>query len=76
MCLEESFCPFTRDALNFRQPKIYAAPHRPAVSRFALSLTIITALRDAPFYHSAQLPLRLTGKAESAQITRRQERSM
>ncbi len=25
MCLEESFCPFTRDALNFRQPKIYAA---------------------------------------------------
>ncbi len=31
MCLEESFCPFTRDALNFRQLKIYAAPHRPAV---------------------------------------------
>ncbi len=26
MCLEESFCPFTRDALNFRQPKLYAAP--------------------------------------------------
>ncbi len=26
MCLEESFCPFTRDALNFWQPKIYAAP--------------------------------------------------
>ncbi len=26
MCLEESFCPFIRDALNFRQPKIYAAP--------------------------------------------------
>ncbi len=38
MCLEESFCPFTRDALNFRQPKIYA-PHHPAVSRFALSLS-------------------------------------
>ncbi len=26
MCLEESFCPFTRDALNFRHPKIYDAP--------------------------------------------------
>ncbi len=26
MCLEESFCPFTRDALYFWQPKIYAAP--------------------------------------------------
>ncbi len=26
MCLEESFCPFTRDALNFRPLKIYAAP--------------------------------------------------
>ncbi len=59
MCLEESFCPFTRDALNFRQLKIYTA-----------------VPRDAPFYHSAQLPLMLTGKAESAQITRRQERSM
>ncbi len=38
---------------------------------------VITAPCDAPFniplYHSAQLPLRLTGKAESAQITRRQE---
>ncbi len=30
MCLEESFCPFTRDALNFRQPKIYATLHHPA----------------------------------------------
>ncbi len=37
MCLEESFCPFTRDALNFRQPEIYAAPHHPAVSRCPLS---------------------------------------
>ncbi len=52
MCLEESFCPFTRDALNFRQPKIYDAPHAPP----------ITAPRDAPLYDSAQLPLMLTGK--------------
>ncbi len=76
MCLEESFCPFTRDALNFRQPKIYAAPHRPAVFRFALFLTVITALRDSPLFHSAQLPPMLTRKAESAQIMRRQVRSM
>ncbi len=39
MCLEESFCPFSRDALNFRQPKIYAAPHHPVVSRCTLSLS-------------------------------------
>ncbi len=39
MCLEESFCPFTRDALNFWPPKIYAAPHRPAEFRFPLSLS-------------------------------------
>ncbi len=52
MCLEESFCQFTRDALNFRQPKIYAAPHRPAVSMFPLSPVVITAPRDAPLYHS------------------------
>ncbi len=39
MCLEESFCPFTRDALIFQQPKIYAAPHHPAVSRCPLSLS-------------------------------------
>ncbi len=39
MCLEESVCPFTRDALNFwQEPKIYGAPHHPAVFRFALSL--------------------------------------
>ncbi len=68
MCLEESFCPFTRDALNFRQPKIYAAQQCSCCSPSA----VITA----PLYHSAQLPLMLTGKAESAQITRRQERSM
>ncbi len=46
MCLEESFCPFTRDALNFWQPKIYAAPHRPG---FPSPLAVITAPRDAPF---------------------------
>ncbi len=39
MCLEELFCPFTRDALNFQQPEIYAAPHRPAVFMFPLSLS-------------------------------------
>ncbi len=39
MCLEESFCPFTRGALNFWQPKIYAAPHHPAVFRFPLSIS-------------------------------------
>ncbi len=44
MCIEESFCPFTRDALNFQQPKIYAAPHHPAVSRFPLSLRRRSAL--------------------------------
>ncbi len=75
MCLKESFCPFTRDALNFRQPKIYAALHRPAVcSGFPSPSAVITAPRDAlfniPFYHSGQLPLMLTGKAESNQITR------
>ncbi len=31
MCLEELFCPFTRVALNFRQPKIYDTPHSTAV---------------------------------------------
>ncbi len=39
MCLKELFCPFTRDALNFRPPEIYASPHRPAVFRFLLSLS-------------------------------------
>ncbi len=68
MWLKESFCPFTRDALNFRQPKIYAAPHHPAA--------VITAPCDAPLYHSALLTLMLTGKAESAQITHGQERYM
>ncbi len=34
-----SFCPFTRDALNFRQPKIYATPHRTAMFQFPLSLS-------------------------------------
>ncbi len=77
MCLEESFCPFTRDALNFPQPKINAAPHRPAVcSGFPSPSTAITARCDAllniPLYHSAPLPLKL----KSAQIMRRQEMSM
>ncbi len=78
MCLEESFCPFTRGALNFRQPKIYAVPHRTTqqCSGFRSPSAVITAPCDAPLYHSVQLPLMLTGKAESAQITRQQERSM
>ncbi len=75
MCLEESFCSFTRDALNFRQLKIYAAPHRTAqqCSGVPSPSAVITARRDAPLYHSAQSLLMLTKKAESAQITRRQE---
>ncbi len=76
MCLEESFCPFTRNALNFCQPKIYAAPHHPAVFRLHTPPAVITVSRDASLYHSAQLLLMLTGKAESPQIMRRQERSM
>ncbi len=72
MCLEESFCPFTRDALNFRQLKIYAVPQCPG---FPSPSAVITAQCEAPLYHSAQLPLMLTGKAESAQITLRQEMS-
>ncbi len=37
---------------------------------------VITVSRDASLYHSAQLPLMLTGEAEFHQIMRRQERSM
>ncbi len=33
-----------------------------------------SAIITAPFYHSAQLPLMLTGKAESAQIRRRKRK--
>ncbi len=57
MCLEESFCPFTRGALNFRQP----------VFRFPLS----TAPCDAPLYHSFQLPLMLTGVPSNNAPTRK-----
>ncbi len=73
MCL--SFCPFTRDALNFRQAENICRTTQQC-SCFPSPSAVITAPCDAPFYHSAQLPLRLTRKAESAQITRRQERSM
>ncbi len=53
MCLEESFCPFTRDALNFRQLKIYAAPHRPAVfGLLSLSHHHSAAWRSALSYRS------------------------
>ncbi len=55
MCLEESFCPFTRDALNFRQPKymLHRTPqqcsgvplslnrHHCAVWRSAISFCIV-----------------------------------
>ncbi len=69
MCLEESFCPFTRDALNFQQPNIYAALHRTTqqCSGYTRS-SIITAPCDAPLYHSAQLPLMLTGKAPTRKV--------
>ncbi len=45
MCFEESFSPFTRDALNFRPPKINAVPHR----SFHSPPDVITAPCDAPF---------------------------
>ncbi len=35
MCLEESFCSFTRDALKFWQPKIYSAPHHQCSSGYS-----------------------------------------
>ncbi len=74
MCLKESFRPFSRDALNFWPPKIYVALHCPAVFRCPSPSAVITAPCDAtfniPLYHSAQLPLMLTGKGKSAQITR------
>ncbi len=42
-------------------------------------MRITFALRDAPFnipfYHSAKLPIMLTGKAKSVQVTRSQEMS-
>ncbi len=51
MCLEESFCLFTWDALNFRQPKIYAAPHHLPVNGFSFQLLIyaISAIKKMIF---------------------------
>ncbi len=72
MCLEESFCPFTRDALNFQQPKIYDAPP----SSVQVTLPQPSSLRRVTLRSIIQLPPMLTGKAESGQITCRQERSM
>ncbi len=46
MCLEESFSPFYRDALNFRPPRIYAVPHRLSVQ---VSLSSLRRVRLAPF---------------------------
>ncbi len=46
MCLKESFFPFSRDALNFRPPKIYAAP--PSSVHVSLSLSRHHCA-DAPF---------------------------
>ncbi len=68
---------FTRDALNFRPPKIYAAP--PSSVQVSLSSLRRVTLRSkfrSINVRSAPLPLMLTRKAESAQITHRQEISM
>ncbi len=46
MCLEESFCPFTRDALSFRRRTTeQCLGYSPSA--------VITAPCDAPLYHSA-----------------------
>ncbi len=66
MCLEESFW-FTRDALKFRQLKIYAARTAPP-SSVQITLSQLLSLHRVTRYHSAQLPLVLTGTAESAQM--------
>ncbi len=76
MCLEESFSPFTRDALNFRPPKIYVVPHRSVQVSLSLCRVTLHSIFRSINVHSAQLPLMLIGKAESAQITHRQEISM
>ncbi len=78
MCFEESCSPFTRDELNFRPPKIYAVPHRLSVQISLSSLRRVTlrSIFRSMNVHSADLPLMLTGKAESAQIMHRQEMSM
>ncbi len=56
MCLEESFCPFTRDALNFRQPKMSRRTVQQC-SGYTPSTFITVTLRSI-----IQLPLMLTGK--------------
>ncbi len=81
MCLEESFCPFYRDALNFRPLKIYAAPHRPAV--FSVQPSSLRCVKLGSIFcsinvHSAHLPLiahRIAEKIrkDSAQITCRRK---
>ncbi len=77
MCLEESFCPFTWDARNFQQPKIYASPSSVHASPLPQPSCVSRQTNyKASLYNSAQFPLMLTGKAESAQITCRLERSM
>ncbi len=47
--------------------------HRPA-QQCSCCPSLIRHHCDAPLYHSAQLPLMLTGKAESAHIMRRQRK--
>jgi hypothetical protein len=74
MCFEESFSPFYRDALDFQPPKIYAAP--PSSVQVSLSSLRRVTLRSVFRSISVRLPLLLTGKAKSAQITHRQEISM
>ncbi len=58
MCLEESFCQFTRDALNFLQPKIYAAP--PSSVQVS-PLPQPSSLRRVTLRSIIQLPPMLTG---------------
>ncbi len=76
MCLKESFFPFSRDALNFSAAENICRTTQQC-SCFTLpqpsSLRRVTLRSIVHSYHSAQLPLMLTGKAESAQIKHRQE---
>ncbi len=82
MCLEESFVHLLGMHWIFGSRKYMPRRTAPpsSVQVFPSLSAIITAPRDSLFnillYHSAQLTLMLTGKAKSAQITRRQEISM
>ncbi len=79
MCLEESFCPYTRECTEFLAAENICHTAQQFLGFPSLS-AVITMPRDASFnislYYSAQLLLMLTLKAKSAQITRRQDMSM